>query len=384
MIDFGLDEEQERLRAEVLRFAGRELNDGILERDRAEVFPRELWLQCGRLGLPGLPVPEAYGGSGLDASTTAVAYEALGRGCRDGGLVFSLGAHLGSCVAPIVRHGSEEQKRRLLPGLCDGTLVAAHGMTEADSGSDAFAMRTRAVPDGEGAFRIDGVKTFVTNAPVADLFLVFAVTDPAKGFFGGITAFLLPRGTPGLATGPPIAKMGLKTSPMSEVVLQSARAGPETILGGVGGGAAVFDRGMAWERTVIFASHVGTMERLLDTAVSYARERHQGGQPIGKFQAVAHRIAGMKVRLEAARLLVRQAAWRLDQGSRAGVEAAVAKLYVGEALVETARDAVATLGGYGYMVEFEVERALRDAVAATIYSGTSDVQRNVIARSLGL
>jgi alkylation response protein AidB-like acyl-CoA dehydrogenase len=382
-MDFSLSEEQTGLRDSIVRFAREELNAGAAERDREQAFSRELWKKCGAMGIQGLPVPEEYGGSGLDPLTCAIALEALGYGCHDGGLVFSLCAHLLSCVVPLWMHGNEEQKKRYLPGLCDGTLVGVHAMTEPNSGSDAFALRTRAEPDGSG-FRINGTKTFISNGPVADLVIVFAMTDAAKGFHGGVTAFLVESGTPGFSTSRKFEKMGLRTSPIGELVFADVRVPESAVMGAVGAGSSLFNAAMDWERICLFASHVGASERLLETAIAYARTRTQFGQAIGKFQAVSHRIADMKVNLEAARLLTYRAAWRLDHSRSASLDAAICKLFVSESLVQAALATVQVHGGYGYMTEYEVERALRDAVGSTIYSGTSEMQRNIIARWLGL
>ncbi|CAI08576.1 acyl-CoA dehydrogenase family protein [Aromatoleum aromaticum] len=382
-MDFAYSEEQKLLRDNIIKFARGSLNAHVVERDREQVFSRDLWRECANVGIQGLPVPEAYGGTGLDALSCAMVLEALGYGCRDGGLVFSLCAHLLACVVPVWRHGSEEQKRRYLPGLCDGTLVGAHAITEPDSGSDSFSMRTHAERDRDG-WRINGTKTFISNGPVADVAVVFAVTEPAKGFHGGVTAFLVESDTPGFSAGQKFEKLGLRTSPVGELVFTDMYVSPSAVLGQVGGGSAVFSTAMDWERCLLVASHVGTIERLLETSISYARTRNQFGQAIGKFQAVAHKIADMKVQLEAARLLAYRAAWRLENLRNASLDAAMAKLMVSESLLRTALDTVHLHGGYGYMVEYEVERALRDAVGSTIYSGTSEMQRNIIGRWLGL
>jgi alkylation response protein AidB-like acyl-CoA dehydrogenase len=382
-MDFALSDEQKQLRESIVRFARGALNDRLIERDREHTFSRELWRQCAGLGLTGLPVPGEYGGTGLDPLSCAIALEAFGYGCRDGGLTFALSAHILACAVPLWRHGTEAQKRRYLPGLCDGTLIGAHAITETESGSDTFAMRTRAERTA-GGWRLNGGKTFVSNGPVADVAVVFAVTDPTKGFHGGITAFVVERGMPGLTVGQKFDKMGLRTSPIGELLFDDLRLADEAVLGTVGGGAAVFATAMDWERVLLVAGHVGIIERLLETSVAYARTRKQFGQAIGKFQAVAHKIADMKVRLEAARLLTYRSAWRLEHARSASLDAALTKLYVSESLVATALDAVQVHGGYGFMVEYEVERALRDAVGSTIYSGTSEMQRNIIGRWLGL
>jgi hypothetical protein len=382
-MDFSFSDDQKVLRDNIIKFAQRELNNGAQDRDREQAFSRELWVKCAHIGIQGLPVPEEYGGSGFDALSCAVALEALGYGCCDGGLVFSLCAHLLACVVPVWAHGSAEQKQRYLPGLCDGTLVGMHAITEPGSGSDTFAMRSRAQKQGDG-WRINGTKTFVSNGPVGDLAVIFAVTDAKKGFHGGVTAFVVPAGTPGFSAGKKFEKMGLRTSPVGEVVFQDLDVPDEAVLGTVGGGSAVFATAMDWERILLVASHVGVTERLLETSISYARTRSQFGQPIGKFQAVAHKIADMKTQLEAARLLVYRSAWRLDHARNASLDASMTKLFASETLVKAALDTVQIHGGYGFMVEYGVERALRDAVGSTIYSGTSEMQRNIIARWLGL
>jgi alkylation response protein AidB-like acyl-CoA dehydrogenase len=382
-MDFALTEEQQILRESIIRFAQQALNEGVSQRDRDQIFPRELWRRCGEMGIQGLPVPEQYGGSGLDALSTVIALEALGYGCHDGGLVFSLCAHLLSCVVPLWKYGSEAQKRQYLPGLCNGTLIGVHAMSEPGSGSDAFSLLTKAELDGEG-FRITGTKTFISNGPIADLVIVFAVTDPAKGYYGGVSAFLVENGTPGFRAGRQFEKMGLRTSPLGELVFEDLYLPREAVLSGVGAGATIFTDAMNWERTCLFASHVGTIERLLEQSIEYARTRSQFGQPIGKFQAISHRVADMKVQLEAARLLTYKAAWRLDREKNVSLDASIAKLFVSESLVKAALDTLQIHGGYGYMAEYQVERALRDAVGSTIYSGTSEMQRNIIARWLGL
>ncbi|HVQ77317.1 MAG TPA: acyl-CoA dehydrogenase family protein [Candidatus Binatia bacterium] len=382
-MDFSLSSDQQALRDNIVRFAREVLNEGVVQRDREQVFPRDLWRKCGAIGIQGLPVPEEWGGSGLDPLSTAIALDGLGYGCEDGGLVFSLCAHLLSCVVPLWRFGTDEQKRRYLPGLCDGTLVGVHAMTEPGSGSDSFALKTRAHSDGDH-FRLKGTKTFISNGPVADLVIVFALTDPDKGYHGGVTAFLVETTAPGFAVSQRFEKMGLRTSPIGELVFEDVAVPAGGVLGGVGGGSAVFTHAMDWERVCLFAAHLGTMERLLQRAIAHARTRSQFGQRIGKFQAVAHRIVDMKVHLEAARLLVYRAASRLERTRTVSMDAAIAKLFVSESLLRAALDTVQIHGGYGYMTEYEIERALRDAVGSTLYSGTSEMQRNIIARWLGL
>jgi len=382
-MDFGYSDEQKALRDTIIQFAQRELNKDMIERDREQHFPMDLWRKCGEMRLQGLAVPEEYGGLGLDGLSTAIALEALGYGCEDSGLVFSICAHLLPCVVPIAKYGTEEQKRTLLPRLASGELIAANCMTEPNTGSDAFAMTTKAVPDGDG-FRLTGTKTFSSNGPVADLLVVFALTDAEKRYHGGVTCFLVPRQSAGISVSKKIEKLGLRTSPFGEINLDEVYVGPETVLGGVGGGSTLFTHSMDWERTCLFAFNVGVIERLLEKSVTYARTRQQFGKPISQFPAIANRLADMKVSLEAGRLLVYRAAWKLGKSKSVSLDASIAKLFVGESLLKSALDTVQVHGGYGFTVEYQVERALRDAVGATLYSGTSEMQRNIIASWLGL
>jgi alkylation response protein AidB-like acyl-CoA dehydrogenase len=380
-MDFQPTEEQVTLCAEIRRW-GRALGEGLSSREERGVFDRGLFRRCGELGIQGLPVPEAYGGSGRDLTTSMLAMEALGYACRDNGLVFSLNAQMWAVELPILRFGTEEQKRRFLPPLCAGERIAAHAISEPGSGSDAMAMAARAVRQ-DGHYVLDGTKTFVTNGPVADLVLVFASVDRSAGA-AGITGFLIERETPGLTLSPPIPKMGLRTSPMGEVVLDGCRVAASCRLGAEGAGAAVFSAAMEWERTCIFASHLGAMERLLEETIAYAQVREQFGSPISRHAPVADRIVEMKVDLEAGRMLLYRAAAAKDRGEDAVLLAAIAKLFVSEAHVRQALSAVQIHGGYGYTTEVGVERELRDAVPGTIYSGTSEMQRKIIARLLGL
>jgi alkylation response protein AidB-like acyl-CoA dehydrogenase len=381
-MDFSWTDEQLSLKNAVVEFAKRELNEDLIASDRQGEFSRNKWEKCARFGIQGLPIAEEYGGAGVDILSTMLAMEGLGYGCRDNGLVFALNAQLWSVQLPIVTFGTEIQKQTYLPRLCNGELIGAHGMTEPDSGSDAYKLRTLAKREKNG-YVLNGTKTFVTNAPVADLAVVFATLDPTQGL-GGITAFLVENGTPGFSVGRDIEKMGLRTAPMSEVILQDCYIPEQNRLGPEGAGASIFNSSMEWERSCILASHVGAMQRQLETSIKYARERRQVGQPIGNFQSVSNRIADMQVRLETARLILSKVAWLKKTGKPAVMEAAIAKLYLSEAFVASSMDAVRIHGGYGYTTEFEIERDLRDAVGGTLYSGTSDIQRMIIARWLGL
>jgi alkylation response protein AidB-like acyl-CoA dehydrogenase len=381
-VDFSWNEEQLALRMSIISFAKKELNESLIEQDRDEGFNWEGWKKCAAMGLHGLPVPQEYGGQGADILTTACALEALGYGCRDNGLIFSINAHMWSAEIPFLKFGTEAQRRRYLPKLVSGQWVGVHAMTEPMSGSDAFSLKSRAERKGD-RYVINGSKTFITNAQIADVLIVFANLDPAKGA-SGITGFIVEKGTPGLTVSKKLHKMGLRTSPMAELALVDCEVPAENVLGKEGAGTAIFTASMEWERICILASHLGAMQRLLETCVKYARERKQFGQAIGKFPAIANKVAEMDMRLETARLVLYKAAWLKKQGKHPLREAAIAKAYVSEACIQTCMDAIQIHGGYGYMTEYEIERELRDAIAGKIYSGTTEIQKMIIAGLHGL
>jgi alkylation response protein AidB-like acyl-CoA dehydrogenase len=381
-LDFSLDADQLAFRDSVVRFATAELNDDVIQMDRTGQFNCAAFKKCAEFGIQGLPIPPEYSGSAADPLTVVVAMEALGYGCKDSGLLFSINAQMWSFQIPVLKFGTEAQKCKYLPPLCRGDMVAVHAMTEPESGSDAFSLRTQAVRSN-GGYVLNGTKTFITNAPIADAILVFATVDRQKAM-QGISAFIVDKDTHGLKTSHHLEKMGLRTSPMAEVVLEDCEVPLENRLGPEGAGVAIFNCSMEWERGSILASCLGTMQRQLETCVQYARDRKQFGRPIGKFQAIAHRIANMKVRLEAARWLVYRVAWLKQQGKSAIMDAAIAKLQVSESFVQSCLDAIQIHGAYGYMTESGIERDLRDSISGTIYSGSSEIQRNIIAAWLGL
>lgn len=381
-MDFSWSDEQLALRNSIIEFAQRELDDDLEARDAASTFSRELWNKCASFGIQGLPFPVERGGQGADTLTTVLALEALGYGCRDNGLLFSINAHMWSAAMPVSRFGTDYQKERYLEGLCDGTLIGVQGMTEPDSGSDAFSMGTTARLHRD-RYLLNGSKTFITNAPIADVFVVFASIDRTKGW-AGLAAFLVDRGSPGLEVGEPFHKMGLRTSPMSSLFFDNCEVPVENLLGSTSSGMMIFQHSIEWERSFILASAIGSMQRQLDRSVEYAREREQFDQPISKFQAVSHRLVDVKVRLEAGRQLLYRLAWLRDNNLATPLDAAMVKLFLSETLVASSLDALQTFGGYGYLTETGFEREVRDALASRIYSGTSDIQRNVIARQMGL
>ena len=361
-------------------FAERALNADLTARDREGRFSRAAWEACAAFGVQGLAVPPEYGGTRADLRMVMAVMEGLGEGSADNGLLFSLNAQMWSVQAPLAKFGSAEQRTRYLPGLARGELIGAHGMTEPGSGSDAFSLTTRADRRGD-TYVLNGRKTFITNAPVADVFVIFASVDLSLGV-GGVTAFVVDRGTTGLSIPREEEKMGMRTSPMGDVLLEDCEIPLSQRLGREGAGAALFSSSMEWERGAILSVAVGAMERELRRCLDYASIRKQFQQPIVKFPAVANRLADVKVRIEASRALLAQVATLKDAGEPAAMEAAVAKLYVSEAWVQTMLDLQQVYGASGYMRENNIERDLRDALGSRIYSGTSDMQRLIIARWL--
>lgn len=382
MSPLDLSDDRVKLQEAAIAFARASLGGDMIDRDREAHFDREAWKRCADFGVLGMPIPQEYGGLGLGLTDLLAVMEGLGRGTRDQGLLFSLNAHLWTNSIPILLYGTEEQKREYLPRLSDGTLVGANAASEPDAGSDIFSMRTRAVRDGD-SYVLNGTKTFVTNAPVADVFVAYATVNPALGAMG-VTGFIVDRDTPGLSISRKLDKMGLRTSPMAEVIFDDCRVPLKKRLGREGRGVAVFECSMEWERGCILASCLGVMARQLQDCLDHARSRKQFGKPIGKFQSVANRLVDMKVRLDSCRPLVYRIGALKDAKRDATMEAAVAKLYVSESFVKSGLDAIQIFGGYGFMTEQQVERDLRDAVGSTLYSGTSEIQRNIIARGLGL
>ena len=380
-MEFSWTEEQVRLRQGAVEFARRRLADGVIERDREGRFSRELWQACAEFGLQGAMIPEDWNGAGQDLLSAVAILEGIGYGALDNGLVFSVAAHAASCEGPLLTFGSDAQKDEWLPRLADGTAIGATGITEPNSGSSALALEMTAAEE-DGSWVLEGSKTFVTNGPVADVFVVYARTSGSG--FAGLTCFLVPRDTEGLTVGPSMEKMGLRTSPMSQVYFEDCRVPSTAVLGGVGSGAMVFNQAMDLERVLVMAPAIGAMQRVLERCVDHARQRKPGPAPIGSYQSISHCIADMEMGLESARLLLYRAAWHQMTHSQATRETALAKLAVSEAYVESCRSAVQIFGGYGYTVEYELERELRDALSATLYVGTSEIQRNLIAGLRGL
>jgi len=372
-MDLSWSQEQTTLFSSIAELAASDAGSTLQERDRNGTFDLAAWRRCGKFGLLGLTVPEQYGGLGLDALTAAGALESFGYGCSDNGLSFSIGAHLFAVTMPIVELGTEEQKQRYLPRLIDGSAIGCNAITEPSSGSDAFSLRTAARRVGD-RYVLDGSKVFATNGPVADLYLVFANVDPNRAA-RGLSAFLVERGAPGLEIGKPTDKLGLRTSPMSELFFDGCEVDASARLGAEGIGAMQFTLAMVWERSFILAPFVGAMRRVLEHCKRHARERKQFGQAIGKFQLVASKIVDMQLRLETARSLLYRTGWLKAKGDTCFTESSLTKLYISEAWLANALDAIQLFGAYGYTEELELARELRDASGSRIFSGTSEIQR---------
>jgi short/branched chain acyl-CoA dehydrogenase len=379
-VDLDLSPEQEDFRKVVRDFAEREIAPHAEEWDRTHTFPVDTVRAMGELGLFGLPFPEEYGGSGADFTTFCIAVEELGR--VDSSMAITLEAGVGLGANPIFRYGTEEQRQRWLPDLCAGRALAAFGLTEGTSGSDAGATATKAVLDeAAGEWVIDGSKTFITNSGTAitSNITVTAATGP-----GEISAIIVPSGTPGLTVEPPYRKMGWHASDTHGLVFDGCRVPEGNLLGQRGQGFANFLAVLDDGRIAIAALAVGLAQGCLEHSVAYAKERHAFGGPIGRYQAVGFKCADMAVGVENARALTYKAAWLKDQGRPFKQAAAMAKLYATELAVTATREATQIFGGYGFMDETPVSRFYRDAKVLEIGEGTSEVQRLLISRGLGL
>jgi alkylation response protein AidB-like acyl-CoA dehydrogenase len=376
-VDFSLTDEQQAFRASVFDWAAATVAPGAGERDKEGRWDPEVWKSLAAQGLAGLPIPEQYGGAGASIMDCVIANEAIAEGGHDGGFNLSLGAHWVIGSVPIWLHGTEEQKQRWLPSLTDGSMVGAWASTEPEAGSDAAGLRTTAVQDGAD-WVLNGTKIFITNGPIAGVCTVLAKTGEKAA-----TAFVVDTDNPGFQVGKELDKMGCRSSPTAEIALVDCRVPGECVLGNVGEALwSIAFECFDWERTVMIASAVGGMQATLDSSIRYAKERRQFGRPIADFQAVAHKLAEMKVRLETCRTAVYRAAYLKQSGVEHQMEASIAKYLVGELSVANALDAIQIHGGYGYLRDFNVERALRDAKLGSIGGGTSEIQKLIISRLL--
>ncbi len=381
-MDFSWTEAQLSFKKDVIAFAQQHLNEDIIDRDKSGTLSRENWQKCAEFGIQGMAVPKAYGGNEQDIMTAMLAMEGFGYGCRDNGLTLALNAQMWTLQFAIQQFGSDAQRTNYLPNFCNGRWIGAQAITEPDVGSDSYSL-TSSAEKVDGGYRLNGQKTMITAGPIADVVMVLATIDPSLGKWG-VTAFLVDKNTPGFIQSPVTEKMGLRTVPFGDLTFQDCFIAEEQRLGKEGAGLAIFSSSLEWERSCMLASQLGAMERQLEECISYTRKRKQFGQAIGKFQSVSNRIAEMKIRLETARLLLYKTAWLKKNGKPAVMEAAMVKHYLAECYVASSMDAIRIHGGKGYTTSLEVERELRDAIGGTLYGGTSDIQRNIIAQLLGL
>ena len=378
-MDFNITEEQKMFVESIEKFAAKEIAPGAIERDEIGEFPRDFWQKLRDFGLLGLSIPEEYGGAGADAMTTVLALQALSRAGRDLSLTGAWATHLLLAAMPIVELGTQEQKEKYLPRMATGELIGCMALTEPEAGTDATSLRTTARRDGD-YYVLNGSKTFISNAPIADVFIVFASTDLSLRA-GGLTIFIVDRDCPGLSTGQPLKKYTAHSWPTGEIFFDDCRVPVSNRMGEEGQGFTAMLTSLGWER-IAFAPFVGGMEADLADCIEYAKTRVQFGKPIGKFQLVQAMLAEMKMDIEASRLLTYQLAWKKDQGEFIGLDAAVAKTFITEAAERCANKAIQIFGGYGCMREYSVGRSLWGAKMGTIGGGTSQIQRTIIGRML--
>ncbi|MGA4721873.1 acyl-CoA dehydrogenase [Fictibacillus nanhaiensis] len=377
-MQFMLSEEHEMIRKMVRDFAKNEVEPTAAERDEEERFDRAIFDQMGELGLCGIPWPEEYGGIGGDYLGYVIAVEELSRVCASVGVTLS--AHTSLAGWPIFKFGNEEQKQKFLRPMAEGKKIGAYGLTEPGSGSDAGNMKTTAKKDGDN-YIINGSKIFITNAGDAEIYVVFARTDIEAGS-RGVSAFIVEKGTPGFSFGKKEKKLGIRSSPTLEIIFEDCRVPAENLLGKEGEGFKIAMMTLDGGRNGIAAQAVGIAQGALDASVNYAKDRKQFGKPIGVNQGIGFKLADMATKVEAARLLTYQAAWRESEGLPYGKESAMSKLFAGDIAMEVTTDAVQVFGGYGYTKEYPVERYMRDAKITQIYEGTQEIQRLVISKML--
>jgi alkylation response protein AidB-like acyl-CoA dehydrogenase len=380
-MDFGFTEEQLMFKDQVIRFAKKELVPRAQEHDLKGEFDFQSFRKLGDLGILGLHFPEELGGSDADVVTSVLAGEALGEAGVDGGLTLSYGAHTFLCADTIFAHGTEDQQKKYIPKLASGEWIGCMGLTEPGAGSDVASITTRAEKSGNG-YILNGNKMFITNGPIADVAVVYAKTGKDLKH-AGISAFIVEKGTPGYSAGKHLIKMGVRSSPTSELIFEDCEIPAENLIGQEGAGFQMALRTVEWDRSTILAPFVGGMSYVLKKCVRYAKQRHQFGRPIAEYQAIKHKLADIKIFIEAARSLCYRIAWCKDQGRPLNhLEAAVAKLFVGDWSLGPANDAVVLHGGYGYCHEYEVEKYFRDSRLAPIGGGTSEIQKRIISKLL--
>ncbi len=379
-MDFKWNDEQQLMQTMFREFVDKEIRPLAAELDEQERFPSELIPKMGEIGMFGIPIAEDYGGVGMGTLEYVMAVEEISKACASTGVTVS--AHTSLCCWPIEHFGTEEQKQKYLPELATGEKLGAFGLTEPNAGTDAAMQRTVAEDKGD-YFLLNGSKIFITNGEVADVYVVFAMTDKEAGT-RGISAFILEKGMEGFSFGSHERKMGIRGSSTCELVFENVKVPKENLLGELGKGFKIAMMTLDGGRIGIAAQALGIAQGAIDEAVKYVKDRVQFGRPISKFQNTQFTLADMQTRVDAARMLVYRAAAMKDEGENYSAAAAEAKLFASETASDVTRRAVQLFGGYGYTREYPVERMMRDAKITEIYEGTSEVQKMVISAAMGL
>ena len=377
-MDFGLTKEQELVKQMLEEFVKNEVEPIAAEIDETERFPKETVEAMAINGMMGMPFPKELGGSGTDYISYIMAVEELAKACATTSVILS--AHTSLCCAPIFEFGTKEQKEKFLPDLLSGRKIGAFGLTEPNAGTDASGQQSLAIKEGDN-YILNGSKIFITNGGVADVFVIFAMTDRSIGT-KGISAFIIEKGMPGFSTGKLEDKMGIRGSSTTELIFEDVKVPQGNMLGKEGKGFGIAMKTLDGGRIGIGAQALGIAEGALEYAVSYMKERKQFGKPLSAFQGLQWYVAEMKVKVDAARLLLYKAAWKKQTGQPYSVDAAEAKLFTAETAMEVTTKSLQILGGYGYTKEYPLERMMRDAKITEIYEGTSEVQKMVIAANV--
>lgn len=383
-MDFSWPKEYLEYRAQVEDFIRAEVNPTLAGLDESQTFPREAWEACARFGMQSLPAPASLGGplEEVDFSRALLAMQGFGYACTDNGLPFAMNAQMWTVQTPLLEFGSPEQHQKFLVPMMRGEMIGAHALTERQAGSDVMSLQLKATKV-DGGYLLNGDKWLITLGPICDVALVIANTRPELGKWG-ISAFIVERGMKGFEQSKKMSKMGMRCIPIGGFTFTDCFVPEENLVGSEGSGFGILHHSLEYDRCSIMAAQLGAMERQLEESITYVKGREQFGQPVGKFQSVSNRIAEMKLRLETARLLLYKTAWLKEQGKSAAMEAALLKLQLSEAFVDSSLDAIRNYGGIGFLSETGADKNLRDAVGGLIYAGTSDIQRNIIAKLLGL
>lgn len=343
---------------------------------------QQKWQAIAQSGIIGISIEKEKGGAGLGAFDLFIALEALARSSEDNGFNFALAAHTLACVVPIAKYGSVEQLTTILPQLIDGRAICANAMTESESGSNPYDLQTKAVELTEGQYQINGCKTYITNGAIADYCLLYAETSANKGFFGGLSAFLIDKSK--YKCTHEFEKMGLESAHLSEIRIENCLIDSNSLLNKKGAGAIIFNESMEWERTCIAGLHIGAMERVMKKTIQFVKSRKSNGISISKYQSISYRIADMQVMIDTSRALAYNTARMIDKQLNVSKESSTTKLYVSTCVKNFMLQALDIFAAAGYIKDFGIEKEVRDALAATIYSGTNDIQKNIILSNIGL